>query len=225
MHYTYLHRRESDNAPFYIGKGKGKRAWAHASRNQHWKNTVAKHGLKVEIVAEWDDEEMAFEHEKFLIACFRDMGHQLVNITDGGEGVSGFVGFWSGKKQSDEHKAKNSSALTGKKKSPEHIKNAANAKIGKFFGPLSFNHKHKISQAKTGIKHSKEHIEKRAASRRGKTKENNIGVARAAEKLRGKPSGSKDKFWANNGFSSKMFPKDLPLPEGFVLGRLKKEKA
>jgi hypothetical protein len=72
MYYTYLHRRESDNKPFYIGKGLGKRAWAHRGRNDYWARTVAKHGLKVEIVAEWKTEEEAFEHEKFLISCFRE---------------------------------------------------------------------------------------------------------------------------------------------------------
>ena len=90
MYYTYLHRRESDNKPFYIGKGLGKRAWAHRGRNDYWARTVAKHGLKVEIVAEWKTEEEAFEHEKFLISCFRDMGHELVNLTDGGDGASGY---------------------------------------------------------------------------------------------------------------------------------------
>lgn len=89
MFYTYLHLRESDSKPFYVGKGQGKRAWAHRNRNLHWKNTVAKHGLKVEICAEWPTEAEAFEHERFLIACFRDMGHNLVNLTDGGEGPSG----------------------------------------------------------------------------------------------------------------------------------------
>jgi hypothetical protein len=91
MFYTYLHRRESDNKPFYIGKGQGKRAWAHSSRNPHWKNTVAKHGLKVEVCAEWPTENAAFEHERFLIDCFRDLGHNLVNLTEGGEGKSGCV--------------------------------------------------------------------------------------------------------------------------------------
>lgn len=88
-YYTYLHRRESDNLPFYIGKGQGRRAWAHKGRNPHWERTVAKHGLKVEICAEWSTEVEAFEHEKFLIACFRDMEANLCNKTDGGDGASG----------------------------------------------------------------------------------------------------------------------------------------
>jgi hypothetical protein len=89
MFYTYLHRRESDNAVFYIGKGKGRRAHDPGGRNPYWKNTVAKYGIKVEIVARWELEVEAFEHEIFLIGCFRRMGCKLTNRTDGGEGSSG----------------------------------------------------------------------------------------------------------------------------------------
>lgn len=89
--YTYIHTRASDNKPFYVGKGKGRRAHETRGRNDHWKRTVAKHGLKVDIAAEWPTEAEAFEHEKFLIACFRDMKMPLVNQTDGGDGLAGYV--------------------------------------------------------------------------------------------------------------------------------------
>ena len=89
-YYTYAHFRLDDGKCFYIGKGKSSRAWVTKGRSQFWKNVVAKHGYLVQILATWESEEEAFEHEKFLIACFRDMGHPLVNLTDGGEGVSGF---------------------------------------------------------------------------------------------------------------------------------------
>lgn len=88
--YTYIHRRESDNAIFYVGKGKGRRAWTQDGRNSRWNRTVAKHGHKVEICAEWPTEAEAIEHEIFLISCFRDIGCQLVNMTDGGEGMAGY---------------------------------------------------------------------------------------------------------------------------------------
>ena len=91
MFYTYLHRRASDGQPFYVGKGMGRRAWAAQNRNQHWKNTRAKHGVKVEVLAHWPTEAEAFEHEQFLIWCFKDMGCKLVNQTGGGEGSSGRV--------------------------------------------------------------------------------------------------------------------------------------
>lgn len=90
MFYTYAHYKP-DNSVFYIGKGHGRRAWSNKNRNQHWCNVVAKHGEpKVEVLAQWATEEEAFEHEKFLIWCFRDTGQSMANITDGGEGPVGY---------------------------------------------------------------------------------------------------------------------------------------
>lgn len=88
--YVYAHFRADDGRCFYVGKGKAKRAWS-TNRSAWWKRTVAKHGYNVQILATWDSEEDAFEHERVLIACFRDLGHPLVNLTDGGEGASGAV--------------------------------------------------------------------------------------------------------------------------------------
>lgn len=89
MFCTYSHHKP-DGTLFYIGKGSIKRAHAKDNRNPHWKNIVAKHGAhKVEILANWETEADALEHEKFLIGCFRDLGFSLANITDGGDGVSG----------------------------------------------------------------------------------------------------------------------------------------
>jgi hypothetical protein len=68
----------------------GQRAWVTKNRNKWWNHIAQKHGFEVQILATWDDEESAFEHEKALISCFRDMGHRLVNISDGGQGPSGF---------------------------------------------------------------------------------------------------------------------------------------
>jgi len=90
MFYTYAHYKP-DNSVFYIGKGRGRRAWSNKNRNPHWRNVIAKHGEpKVEVLAQWPTEEEAFEHEKFLIWCFRDMGYSMANIADGGEGASGY---------------------------------------------------------------------------------------------------------------------------------------
>lgn len=52
--------------------------------------------------------------EKQFIRNLRRRGFQLLNMTDGGDGVPG-------NKQSDETKLKKSIALSGKKKSVEHI--------------------------------------------------------------------------------------------------------
>lgn len=99
MFYTYAHYRADDNRIFYIGKGKGSRHKSISCRNIHWRRTVALYGFKSEILCRWNTESEAFEHEKFLIKMFRELGHKLVNITDGGEGASGV-------KMSEEQKQK-----------------------------------------------------------------------------------------------------------------------
>lgn len=87
--YTYMHTRNDTNETFYIGKGYGKRAFWKHGRNQHWTNIVKKHGYTVHVLAQWEKEADAFEHEKFLISCFRGMNKDLVNRTDGGDGPTG----------------------------------------------------------------------------------------------------------------------------------------
>ena len=88
--YTYIHKKASDGSVFYVGKGTGLRAWKPQDRSDWWKKTSDKHGFSVEICAEWKTEQEAFDHERFLIWCFKDMGVQLVNLTDGGDGASGY---------------------------------------------------------------------------------------------------------------------------------------
>ena len=87
MFYTYMHVKADTGQPFYIGKGKGKRAWAKHGRNIHWHRTAAKHGVHVEILSRWELEADALEHERLLIACMKE---RLVNLSDGGEGSSGY---------------------------------------------------------------------------------------------------------------------------------------
>lgn len=90
MFYTYAHFRP-DKSVFYIGKGHGRRAWSDKNRNPHWHHVIKKHGEhEVEVLAHWPTEQEAFDHEKFLIWCFRDMGYSMANIADGGEGSSGY---------------------------------------------------------------------------------------------------------------------------------------
>jgi hypothetical protein len=88
MFFTYAHSKP-DGTLFYIGKGTQKRAYAKDNRNPHWQHIFNKYGRTVDMLAGWEQEEDALLHEQFLIACFKDIGYQLANVTDGGEGVSG----------------------------------------------------------------------------------------------------------------------------------------
>ena len=92
-YYVYIHRRKSDNLPFYVGKGKGNRAWeiTGKSRNKYWHKVNAKHGLIVEIVFDNLSEEEAFQCEKDTILEFEYFGYPLTNMSKGGEGNSGLI--------------------------------------------------------------------------------------------------------------------------------------
>lgn len=85
--YVYMHSRISDGKPFYIGKGRGKRAWSVKSRNALWHRIVAKHGLSVEILHADLTEKEAFSLEKSTIVLFGLAN--LANMTEGGEGHCG----------------------------------------------------------------------------------------------------------------------------------------
>ena len=150
--YVYVHRRKSDNKPFYVGKGCGKRAWRQDGRNEHWDRTFIKHGLTVEIVFDNLDEQTAFQVEKDTILEFKYFGYPLTNKTDGGEGVSGSV-------CSEEHRRKLALVHKGKPKKPEAIAKTAAAHKGKTVSDLT---KQRISLAKTGLKQSEETKQKRA---------------------------------------------------------------
>ena len=114
MFYTYIHRKTDDGTVFYIGKGKEDRAfWPHG-RSIWWNRIVKKHGLSVEICARWPTEQEAFDHEKFLIWCFKDIGIQLANFTDGGEGIAGF-------KHTDQTKALLSQRVKARMADPEQL--------------------------------------------------------------------------------------------------------
>lgn len=88
--YVYLHRRATDGSVFYVGKGKGKRAWLK-TRNVFWINVASKNGVIVEVVQDEMGECDAFTLEMWLIAKFEHDGVNLTNQTCGGEGPSGAV--------------------------------------------------------------------------------------------------------------------------------------
>ena len=90
MFYVYAHYTPEGRL-FYIGKGFKNRAYVFYQRGTHWNNVVAKHGSPlVKILAEFDIEQDAFAKEIELIKHYREQGFKLCNVTDGGEGTSGY---------------------------------------------------------------------------------------------------------------------------------------
>jgi hypothetical protein len=153
-HYTYTHYKP-DGSIFYVGKGVGDRAFSKENRNIYWKRTVAKFGYKVQIEAYWDTDKEAKDHEKLLISCFKDMGMKLVNLTAGGDGSFGYK--WT-EEQLQRHPTRTMpNSMTGKKHSDETKAKIAQKAIGRI---PSDETKVKISKAFKGRKFSETHLEK-----------------------------------------------------------------
>ena len=162
MFYTYAHYKPQGGL-FYIGKGSQDRAYIMYGRNPRWNNVVNKYGKPhVEILADWETEKEALDHEALLIECFRDMGFEIANIANGGQGTAGFSHpAWNkGIPISEEQRIKLRNAKLGtignrkgKKNSPEH---RAKIKAGKASAPkpiLSEAGRNKIILAVRGYKH------------------------------------------------------------------------
>ena len=86
FYYTYAYLRE-DRTPYYIGKGKGDRAYKKERREFK----PPKDKSRIIFLKQNLTEEEAFKHEIYMIAVFgrKDLGTGILrNRTDGGEGVS-----------------------------------------------------------------------------------------------------------------------------------------
>jgi hypothetical protein len=171
--YTYSHCKP-DGSIFYIGKGVGDRAFSKENRNIYWKRKVEKFGYEAKILAYWETEKEAFDHEKLLISCFKDMGIKLVNMTNGGEGSSGYK--WTDEQKANFDVAGENNGMYGKQHSKEtKLKLSENAK-GRV---ISEETKLKISAKMKNRTFSKEHLEKlRVASLGNKNSVGNKGKSK-----------------------------------------------
>lgn len=175
-HYVYVHRKASDQSVFYVGKGKGRRAWDTQGRNRWWRHVAAIHGRSVEIVRDGLSEPCALALERMAIAIIGK--GSLVNLVDGGGGTAGW-------KHSDETKArigafhrgkpKKPSAIAatrshhlGRKLSPDHRQKLSAAKCGKSRGPLPEAVRQKISASHVGIRPTPETLKRLSAVKLGK---------------------------------------------------------
>ena len=127
--YVYEHIRRDTGAVFYVGKGHGKRHCSKLNRNQYWHNVVNKAGgFDSRVIYEDQSEELILLAEIEKINQLRMLGVTLVNLTDGGQGITGL-------KHSEESKRLMSQKLKGKshKHTPESIEKIRQANTGVVF--------------------------------------------------------------------------------------------
>jgi len=152
--YVYMHKRQSDGVPFYIGKGSKSRAWKKHGRSELWKRIVKKHGYDVVLIDEKLSEKESFELETFAIDFLGKQSNNkgpLINITDGGEGASGRIVSELTRKKISDGNVGNKNSL-GRIYSEEIRKKMSLARIGK--KPTNETRK-KLSDAKQGQKHNR----------------------------------------------------------------------
>ena len=172
-YYTYAYLRE-DKTPYYIGKGKGNRAYRRRDKGIK----PPKDKSKILILKQNLTEEESFRHEVYMIAVFgrKDLGTGILhNKTNGGDGVSGAVvsdetrrkmsEALKGKPRSKEIRRKISEAHKGKTHSEESRRNMSESQKGKTFSEET---KRKLSESQKGKNHSEETRRKMSEARKGK---------------------------------------------------------
>ena len=119
IYYVYAYLRKSDNTPYYIGKGKGSRAF-----KKHSNISIPKDHTKIVFLEQNLSEVGAFALERRYIEWYgrKNLGNGiLLNKTEGGEGLSGY-------KLTSSHKNKIGIKNKGKQPTKEAIVKAALAR-------------------------------------------------------------------------------------------------
>ena len=214
-YYTYAFLRE-DRTPYYIGKGKGNRAYRRRDKGIK----PPKDKSKILILKQNLTEEESFRHEVYMIAVFgrKDLGTGILhNRTNGGDGVSGAVvsdetrrkrsEALKGKPRSKEIRRKISEAHKGKTHSEKSRRNMSESQKGKAFSEET---KRKLSEAKKGKTFSEEHKRKLSESQKGKS--------RSEESKRKLSEANKGRKWWNDGCGNRKRMVECP-GDGWRLGR------
>lgn len=129
-HYVYAYLR-TDGTPYYIGKGKGRRAWDH-HRRTNGQNLLPKETNRIILLETGLTNVGACAIERRLIRWYGKKidGGLLVNIADGGDG---------GGKLSEEAKRKISETTKGRPAKNKGIRMSEETRL-------------KMSQSHTGVK-------------------------------------------------------------------------
>jgi hypothetical protein len=158
--YTYAYLRE-DRTPYYVGKGEGRRAYSKRHR-------VSVPPLdRILFLKKNLTEKEAIRHEVYMIDVFgrKDIGTGILrNLTNGGEGISGF-------KHSNETKVKIANAGRNRTHTEETKNKLSKLHVGK---KLTEKTKQKIKEKRKLQVITEEHKEKIRNSLKGRKRPQNV---------------------------------------------------
>lgn len=181
IYYVYFYLREN-YTPYYVGKGKGRRAF-----NAHKNMPIPKNKSRIIIIEQNLSELQAFILERYYIRWFGRKDNNtgiLRNLTNGGEGASG-----------KSYTAEERKLMADRARGP----NPKKARIGELNGMFGKTHTAKVKKAQAD----------RAVSLfKGKTYEEMYGFDKANDlkKLRSDMSKGKDNSGSNNPrFDNRIF--------------------
>lgn len=213
MFYVYIYIDPRDNTPFYVGKGKGRRSLYHVriskSKLQHRESNrlkvnkirkILSLGLEpiVEIIP-METEELALQKEIDLIEKYGRIDNStgsLTNLTNGGEGQSGWI-----------------PDCTHRKRMSESTKGEKN---GMYKKEHTEETKEKIRNKATGRKHKEDSKLKMSENRSGE-KNGFFGKSHSEETLERISENRKGKYTGADNKSSKKFLFISPESEEFVV--------
>ncbi len=229
-YYVYAYLRENGK-PYYIGKGKGNRAYCKRGRT----TSPPRNKNKIIFLKKNLSEKDAFKYEEYYIFILgrKDIGTGILrNRTNGGEGNSGRVVSVETKSKISKSrlgdknpffgKRGEQTSMFGRKHSPETKRKIAESLKGK---RLSEESRQKISRKNKGRKRSegvKKAMSERAKLRLG-DKNSFFGKTHSQEtkeKISAKNKGRVlNTMWITNGIECRRVDRNSVIPEGYYPGR------
>jgi hypothetical protein len=232
--YAYLRSKDSEHGkkltPYYIGKGSNNRAFCRHQRAC----PAPQKDEHIVFVQEGLTEDEAFNLERYCIGLYGRIDQNtgiLRNLTDGGDGPSGYkhtlatrlclseklkgrASWWKGKTHSKESRVKMSKSAQGRKQSREAIEKKRKALLGL---KRSEETRRKIAEIRTGTTHSEETKQKISRNRKGKTAgEQNPQWGRRGELSPnyGKPRSEETRRKISEAHKGKKMPKQSAMSIG-----------